>query len=354
MIKTACVFLAIGASIATAAPRAVDDTPGRDGEWGFRPTSGQASETNPPSLVWRPQKHAASYEVQCSRDKAFWKVAYAAAGLKYNCHCPSKTLTSGLWYWRFRYADKNAKASAWSKVRSFTVSPKAAKMPMPTRKELLGRIPKTHPRLFVRPEQIPNLRKLAAGELKKMGADLRKQCDRFLKKPPDASEPPKYPNGIKHGSDPWRKIWWGNRRRTSSVLNVAATLGFTRLLTGNNAYGREAKRLLLAAAKWDPLGATGYRYNDEAGMPYAYYFSRTYSFVNDLLSKNEKDLCRRVMTIRGREMYNHLARRHIWRPYASHSNRAWHFLGEVGIAFLGEIPDAEEWVIFAMNVFYNV
>jgi len=52
-------------------------------------------------------------------------------------------------------------------------------------------------------------------------------------------------------------------------------------------------------------------------------------------------------------MYRHLASRHIWRPYSSHSNRAWHFLGEVGIAFLGEIPEAEEWVWFAMNVFAN-
>ena len=354
MIKTACVLLSIGASIAIAAPRAVDDSPGRAGEWGFRPIDGQASETNPPPLVWRPQKGAASYEIQCSRGRTFGKVAYAAAGLKYNCHCPSKTLAAGVWFWRFRYADKNARASAWSKVRSFTIFPDAAKMPMPRRTELLGRIPRKHPRLFVRPEQIPHLRKLAVGELKGICGDLHRRCDRHLKKPPDTTEPPKYPYGMKRGSDPWRKIWWGNRRRTSSVLNVAATLGFTRLLTGNDAYGREAKRLLLAAAKWDPLGATGYRYNDEAGMPYAYYFSRTYTFINDLLSKSEKDLCRRVMTVRGREMYNHLARGHIWRPYSSHSNRAWHFLGEVGIAFLDEVPDAEEWVCFAMNVFYNV
>jgi len=41
------------------------------------------------------------------------------------------------------------------------------------------------------------------------------------------------------------------------------------------------------------------------------------------------------------------------RPYSSHSNRAWHFLGEVGIAFLGEIDKADDWVWFATNVFFN-
>ena len=44
-------------------------------------------------------------------------------------------------------------------------------------------------------------------------------------------------------------------------------------------------------AKWDPKGATGYRYNDEAGMPYAYYFSRTYTFVNDLLTRGGTRRC---------------------------------------------------------------
>ncbi len=89
-------------------------------------------------------------------------------------------------------------------------------------------------------------------------------------------------------------------------------------------------------------------------MPYAYYFSRTYTFVHDLLSDEEREMCRRVMTARGREMYEHLCPRHLWQPYSSHSNRAWHFLGEVGIAFLGEIEEADDWVWFAMNVFFNV
>jgi hypothetical protein len=359
MIKTsrillvACILPA-AALCASKTPGVVDDSPGRSGEWGFRPADRQASETNPPPFVWRPQKGAATYDIQCSSDASFKTVHYRASGLRYNCHCPSKTLEPGTWYWRFRYTDKNAKSSAWSKVRSFTITGDTIAMPMPPRKELLARIPKAHPRLFIRPEQLPALRKLATGELKGICDSLRKQCDKLLKRPPDTTEPPKYPPRMKRGSDPWRKMWWGNRKRTSAVLNSAATLGFTHLLTGNEAYGREAKRLLLIAAKWDPKGSTGYRYNDEAGMPYAYYFSRTYTFINDLLSKDDKALCRRVMTVRGEEMYRHLASRHIWRPYSSHSNRAWHFLGEVGVAFHDEIPQAGEWVHFAMNVFYNV
>ncbi|MHC4542557.1 MAG: DUF4962 domain-containing protein, partial [Planctomycetota bacterium] len=163
----------------------------------------------------------------------------------------------------------------------------------------------------------------------------------------------KYPAGTIRNSDPWRDIWWGNRTYTIRALNSAATLAFTRLLGGQEEYGLEAKRILLECAKWDPKGSTGYRYNDEAGMPYNYYFSRTYSFVNDLLSEEEEELCRKVMKVRGEEMYRHLCPRHLWQPYGSHANRAWHFLGEVGIAFLGEVEGADDWVWFAMNVFVN-
>jgi hypothetical protein len=53
-------------------------------------------------------------------------------------------------------------------------------------------------------------------------------------------------------------------------------------------------------------------------------------------------------------MYRYLCPRHFWNPYASHDNRAWHKLGEAGVAFLGEVEGAEDWVWFAMNNFYNV
>ena len=53
-------------------------------------------------------------------------------------------------------------------------------------------------------------------------------------------------------------------------------------------------------------------------------------------------------------MYAHLYPRHRWQPYARHSNRSWNFLGEVAIAFAGEIEAADDWLWFAMNVFYNV
>jgi len=341
-------------ALALGADLKLDESPAGAGEWGYRPEEGAACDVNPPGFCWRPQDKIVSWEIECGRGEGFDDIDYRAEGIGYPVHCPARTFEPGAYTWRYRGVDGSGRKTSWSRARRFSIAAGAAALPMPPREELLARIPKAHPRLFLRPEDLPRLGELARGDLKDRFDGLVAQCDRLLKSPPPTEEPPKYPSGIVRGSDEWREIWWGNRTYTIRALEGAATLAFTRLLGGKEEYGRLARRILLDCAEWDPKGATGYRYNDEAGMPYAYHFSRTYTLVYDLLSEEERERCRRVMKVRGDEMYRHLCPRHLWRPYSSHSNRAWHFLGEVGIAFLDEVEGADDWVWFAMNVFFNV
>jgi len=351
VISTA-LFIILFVTSVPAADLKLDEHSAQPGEWGYRPAAGDVSQVNPPSFSWRPQT-GLKWEIQCARDNAFHTIVYEVSGLEFNVHCPPRTFAPGTYTWRYRGKDNKGKTTNWSRTRTFTIADDAVSMPLPEREELIARIPKGHPRLFMRPENLDHLRELARGKMKREYDALVKECERLLVRTPATEEPPEYPEGTIRNSDPWRKIWWGNRTYTIRALNGAATLAFTRLLGGQEKFGLEAKRILLDCAKWDPKGSTGYRYNDEAGMPYNYYFSRTYTFVNDLLSEDEKNLCREVMKVRGDEMYRHLCPRHLWRPYSSHSNRAWHFLGEIGVAFLGEVEGTEDWVWFAMNVFFN-
>ncbi len=354
MIAGACVVLPLMTSLLLASPLALDERPAGEREWGYRPAEGAVSPTNPPAFSWRPQRNIVAWELQCARSSEFARPDLAEQGIPWNVYCPSHVLSAGEYHWRYRGRTADGSTTQWSRTRRFAIPSEAAVMPMPTRKELLGRLPKEHPRLFVRPEQAPELRRLAAGPMKDRFERLVAHCDKLVKNPPATAEPQKYPPECERKSEEWRTIWWGNRVYTINALEGAATLAFTRLLGGREEYGQLARRILLDCAKWDPLGATGYRYNDEAGMPYAYHFSRTYTFVYDLLTEEERDICRKVMQTRGSEMYRHLCPRHLWQPYASHSNRAWHFLGEVGIAFHDEIDEADDWTWFAANVFYNV
>ena len=331
----------------------VNDNKGAAKEWGFRPDSNSTIEVTPPPFCWRPQSGAQEYELQASRTTDFTIIDYTVSGIELNVHCPPQIFKSGKWYWRFRFRAKQD-WSEWSQVRTFSIADDARPMPLPTKAELLKRIPKTHPRLFMRPEEVANLRKKARTDLQKEFASVLKTADSLLKLSIAAEEPPDFPKGIKRKTPEWLKLHRNSGNLAQTTLSAAAELSFAWLLSGNAAYGEEARRILMKCATWDPAGSTGFRTNDNAAMLFNFYFSRAYTFLHDLLSKEERQQCRRVMRVRGNDMYKALYPRHLWRPYASHSNRTWHFLGEVAIAFYGEIPEAGDWAWFAMNVFANV
>ena len=245
-------------SAALAVNWTLDETPAGDGEWGYRPADAAVSETDPPSFSWRPQSRAARWELQCARDAAFAAVEHQAEGIEFNVYCPPCELPAGTYWWRYRGMDKDGNPSNWSRSRTFTVPDRAVAMPMPGREQLLARIPKSHPRLFIRPEQLPELRELAQGTMNDRFQQLVASCEQLLKNPPPTAEPKTYPDDMERGSEQWKALWWGNRMYTIAALDGAATLGFTRLLGGKDEYGQLAKRILLDCAQWDPRGATGY------------------------------------------------------------------------------------------------
>ncbi len=209
-----------------------NETPAGPGEWGFRPSQGETLQVTPPPFSWRPQKNARFYELQCALDPAFEDIVYQAYRIEFNVHTPPMPLESGEWYWRFRVITNDGKTSEWSRSRGFTIAGDANELPLPSKDDLIARIPKKHPRLFVRPEQIPNLKKRAKGDLKEHYESLVRECERIIENPPDTKEPPTYPEDVERKSERWREIWWGNRTYTIRALNSAATLAFTRLLGG--------------------------------------------------------------------------------------------------------------------------
>ncbi|MFQ5808392.1 MAG: DUF4962 domain-containing protein, partial [Armatimonadota bacterium] len=331
-----------------------DETPRQPGEWGFRPANEETVRRNPPPFVWRPQKAAASYIWQCARLEEFSHVEHERRDVELNVFCPNFSFQPGTWYWRFAFVTATGEQSEFSTARKFDIPTGAVAFPKPTDDELLARIPQ-HPRLFLRPEDLDELRRKARRKLRDRYQALVKHCEDLLAKPPDITEPPLYPEELRRGSPEWRKIWWNNRVRVIAVTDGAATLAFVYLLSGDERFAAEARRLMLAACSWDPKGSTGYRYNDEAGMPAAYFTARTYTWLFDYLSQDDRDTIRQWMAVRGKEMYDHLrGRTHTWKPYGSHANRAWHYLGEVGIAFYREIEGASDWVTYALNIFYTV
>lgn len=343
------LLLAAGAGSALT----LDEKPAQPGEWGYRPADIQVDQ-NPPGFTWRPCRDAASFVLQVASDADFTQIVYEHAGLPWNAHCPPKALPTGRLYWRYAAADEKGERTAWSQTRTFEIPEDAVVFPQPGIDDLLKQLPEAHPRIFFRPEDIPHLQEQAQGALADRWKGIQGKADKLLATPPDTSEPPLYPKGTKHKGEEWKKIWWGNRVRMVAVVEGAATLAFAYRISGEEKYAEGARDLLLAMCQWDPEGSTRYRYNDEAAMPALYMASRAYSWAYPIFTEAERGTIAGIMRIRGGQAFKRLrGSQHLWRPYGSHNNRCWHFLGELAMAFHGEIPEAPQWLDYAMTIFYT-
>ena len=343
------VFLSVASHAWELAQPAADFT-----AWGYRPAEEGSSVVNPPTFTWAPEKHVKVYALDVARDDAFEDITYAVAETPWSAHAPSEVFAPGTYYWRYRAQNEAGEWSDWSTVRTFVVPEETRPFPKPTRDELEARMPDKHPRLFFRPEDVPRLRALCEGEFQERYKELLAAGDRIIAQPPDTSEPPLYPEGTEFKGEEWKKIWWGNRIRAINVADPAALLGFLYQMSGDEKYAAAGRDLLLALTEWDPDGSTEYRYNDEAAMPLLYFPSRAYTWLHDYLTQEERAKVIVMMKRRGELCFNHLRdREHLWDPFASHSNRAWHFLGELAIAFHDDIEAAPEWLDYAMNIFYT-
>ncbi len=351
----ACLLLVLAMPDGGARGLSLDESNAKRGEWGYRPSKTHPAALNPPGFTWRPCEKATTYRLQVATDEQFDDIVYARTDLPWNAHCPSQTLpVDRTLYWRYAATDKRDKVSRWSQTRTFTIPADAVSFPLAPTSELIERLPASHPRLFFRPEDIPNLKAQAIGDLSKRWTEINAQAVKILKNLPDTSEPPLYPEGIEYKGAAWKKIWWGNRRRVIAVANGAATLGFAYRISGDERYAQTARDLIMAMTEWDTEGSTQYRYNDEAAMPVLYYTPRAYTWAYPGFSERERNAVIEMMQQRGRQAFEYLRHsQHLWKPFRSHNNRCWHFLGEVAITFHDVIPEAQTWLDYAMTVLYT-
>jgi hypothetical protein len=327
------------------------DRPQRPGEWGYQPPDGSTVSVNPPSLTWVHDPEAISYLVQWSTHPDFRK-AITVQPVRWCVYTHHEPLKPGVYFWRYRVVRKDGSLSDWSKVRRFTVPPNAVIFPKPTLEELSRRIPKGHPRLFFRPEEIPNLRRWVQGEGRKVFEPLLLRAEQLLR-----SEPTPEPTVRASLRDPQtRRFWWTNREQTLRACMEAETLSLVYLLTGDQRFGDAARRWVLHLASWDPDGPTNFALNCEAAKPLLHRLPRAYDWAYDALTEADREKVRQVMRRRAMDAWRSGEVRegngHLNAPYSSHGNRTWHKLGECAIAFFGEIPEAELWLDYAVNKFF--
>lgn len=346
-LSLTCLLLAATVSLADSPPPVSNRTPAAD-DIGYLPSDGAAVNTNPPALAWLPEPGADGYAVQLARSPAFKREVLTIERTPYVLYTHTTALAAGRWHWRYACLNTKGDRSAWSRTRSFTIPADAQPFPRPDQALVRSRIPAQHPRLMLRPEELPKIRQTRQGALQGRWKKLLEEAEEYLEQPL-TPEPPPWTRG-EWNAEEWRR----NYAVATRAATVAETLAFCYLLSGETRYGEGARKWLLHIAAWNPAGTTSMEVNDEAGMPILYLTSRAYDWAYDALSEADRKTLRAMIGARGEEAFHWLhSGPHEQKAYNSHAGRMWHFLGEAAIAFYGEVPEAEKWLDYALTIFWG-
>jgi hypothetical protein len=339
------LLLLLSSSLATAQLRVSNRAPDEDGI-GYLPAESQPVAVNPPPMTWLAEPDATTYTLEISPTPDFARPSVRAA-TKYLMHTHSAPLALGRHWWRYAYQTAAGASSDWSRARSFEVPAGVPEFPRVATSAALAAIPATHPRAFVRPEDVPALRAAGPG--------IRREYDQLTSAAlaalaiPVMQEPKPWTNGEWNMRE-WSK-YYGEMTTASRAIEA---LGFAYLVTRDKRFGEGARQRLLEWTRWDPRGPSSVKVNDEQTMPIIYSGARVYSWINDLLAEPEREAVRAMMLARCADVYRHLRRAPYEQfPYDSHSGRLWHILGEAAMIFHGEIPEADEWLDYALTIFHG-
>ncbi len=196
----------------------------------------------------------------------------------------------------------------------------------------LDKLSGVHPRVFVPPGKLAEFRE----RFRKDFPDLVRSFGRLDKSigEPLMPEPPATRTKVEFVE---------TMDRIRRFCGRMESFGQSYLVTGKEAHGREAARLLLHIASWGPDAGGGFKACDEVPMSVMQTGPPVYDWIYPMLSEDERSRIRSAFQARGRAMFSRVGEGRAV-PQDSHGGRMLGFMGVGGIAFLGEIPEARRWL----------
>lgn len=317
----------------------------------YTPADGGTVEVNPPCFLWVPAGRGLTYSLQISPRPGFsGPDVLTFREIKFCVYTLTEPLRPGRWFWRYGVELPGGKVK-WSRARSFSVPPDARIWPYPDLDEVVSKIPKERPRMFVLRRELDEFRKRCReGDLKPLYASLLRRAKRDIGGPLPPEPPYLKGRGPERGRH-YKQIFTATRPPMDAMERCALAY----LLSGRREFGLEAKRRLLHFFSWDPNGPTSLFHNDEPAMWMMMRGVRAYDWIYDLLSPAERERIESVMRTRAKQFYTLLRRRPFEsNPYSSHPGRILGFLGEAALAFIHEWPGAREWLDYVLKIFWAV
>ena len=316
------------------------------------PGDGLALAINPPGFCWTPNRIAASYLLEVRKPGAAGLVLSAVTTS--TVHISSEAFEPGSYEWRVVYRDGHANPAGMSKSRRFTVPKGTPELKLPDVRALKARLAGVRPRLFLAGGRVARIKK-AIGAGRVPSWEVLQTAAKAAISEPSYAEPELY-HSDRPEAEEWKRVYLIGK--TASAHLARAALAYR--LSGDKAYLADARRWMATLANWDPKGITSHRLklpdgsegNDEASMAMLERMSFAWDWIGSDLNSNERRAVLASVTERGAQVLRRLQDEDfLSHPYNNHEGRALAFLGEAGIAFLGDIPEAEQWLDYVLRCY---
>lgn len=316
------------------------------------PGDGIKVGVNPPGFTWNPSENAKAYRLELRR--AGGASVLSTLPLTSTVYAHHKTFRPGDYEWQVVYLDGENRALGVSKTRRFAIPAGLPELPMPDVGVLREELARVRPRIFLRGKRIEEIKAaVAAGEVK--------WWKPFIEMADAALEEKLYPEPAGYTSAEFSVVEWRRMFMPAKVgsAHVARTALAYRL-TGDPKYLEAARRWMLNIASWDPKGSTSFRLkqpngsdgNTEAAMPILDRMGFGWDWIGDKLTPEERKKVIAAMTVRGNDALNTFKQQDFHsRPFSNHEGRFLAFLGNSALAFLGDIPEAEQWLDYVVRAY---
>ncbi|MDO6386357.1 heparinase II/III family protein [Uliginosibacterium sp. 31-12] len=215
--------------------------------------------------------------------------------------------------------------------------------------EFSQKIANTHPRLLLRPADLPALRAFLKDlPAQPDGATLAKLALPALDNKPLIPEP----RAVKNGTSEGTQLWQAGYKAANDTAAWAQRYALAWLLTEDPAYGREAARWLLHLASWS-IDRDTYRSNDELFIQSLRPMLFAYDGAHGALSEDERKTVSRALIARMEVLASQVQPKFsLTRPTVpdnslSHPMRFISTLGQGGLALLHEHKAAADWLAWS-------
>lgn len=306
---------------------------------------------NPPRFTWVPDiEDDLSYAVAITRDEGSKRLY---PNIPVNFFTPPEALPDGRYSWSYCVWAHERPASAWSSERGFRISGNLPVTPLADRESRFDRVPTTHPRLWLDALRVTAFREALANDPDYCGwtTFMQRSVTPWTDRKP-IPEPAPYPDDRRVAS-----IWRQTYIDCQEVIYAIRHQAIAGKILEDAGLIANAREWLMEVANWDPNGTTSRSYTDEWAFRVVLALAWGYDWLHDDLSDSERTTVRRALLDRARQVADHCIRNAQISlfPFDSHAVRSVSsVLVPATLALLGEEPEAEEWLHYAVEFLSTV